>query len=314
MNTGTGTVLTELPDHGRWDFGDFPYGLEPLTLPEPGSLEAADSGSVPAEFTLTCRHIAAIAAGGGPAERVQPADSEDRLYWFRWITGHQVTFILWQLLSRELARLPEEGPERDAALKAMTRYVRGYCAMLLYTGSMPRTVMGDVIRPSMFLQHPGFSGTWAPDHKPVQALFRGKKLPCVRDSADLAQAVHVYQVIHAGIAARLVPSGRSLLQEASVPSGVQHPDVLGVVYDNYFLTLRSRPSSRDVVAQLLRRLTAIALDVKDNALYPDGAEAGSELPEELTRPEVTGHERDFLAILSEVAEEATGSPALASDR
>ncbi|MEU6172302.1 hypothetical protein ABZ832_10245 [Streptantibioticus parmotrematis] len=307
MTTVTGALLTELPDHQRWDFGDFPYGLEPLTLPEPGTLEGADHGAIAAEFGLACRHIASIAAGDGLAEPVQPADSSDRVYWFRWITGHQITFIIWQLLSRELANLPEDGPARDAALATMTRYVRGYCAMLLYTGSMPRGVYHDVIRPSMFLQHPGFSGTWAPDHRPVQSLFRGRKLDCVRECAELGGAVRVYQIIHSGIAARMVPSGRSLLQDASVPSGVQHPDVLGVVYDNYFMTLRSLPSSRDVVAQLLRRLTAIALDVKDNGLYPDGREAEGELPEELLRPEVVSHEREFLDIVSDVAREATGS-------
>lgn len=315
MRPTTAPVLRELPVPDGWDFGDFPYGLEPLTLPEPGTLgsgpEAPAPGAPLHEFEETCRHLMSAAVQAGPVTGMEPEpdDSSDRLYWFRWITGHQVTFILWQLIARTKDALPEEdGPGRRAGLEAMAELARGYCAMLLYTASTPKEIYQDVIRPSMFLQHRGFSGTWAPDHVPVQSLFRGKKLPCTRDSAQLREAVSMYQTIHAGIAAKLVPSGRSLLQQATRAASVQHPDVLGVLYDNYFMTLRSPATVEDVVAQLLRRLNAIVLDVRANGLHPAGRGADEEIPEELNLPGVLACERDLPAALARVACCATGFP------
>lgn len=315
MRPTTAPVLRELPLLDGWDFGDFPYGLEPLTLPEPGTLGsgpgAPAAGAPLREFEATCRHLLAVAGRPGPVAGIEPEpdESSDRLFWFRWITGHQVTFILWQLIARTKDALPEEdGPRRRAGLEAMTELALGYCAMLLYTASTPKEVYHDVIRPSMFLQHRGFSGTWAPDHAPVQSLFRGKKLACTRDSADLRRAVSMYQTIHAGIAAKLVPSGRSLLQQTAQATAVQHPDVLGVLYDNYFMTLRSPATVEDVVAQLLRRLNAIVLDVRTNGLYPAGRGGDEDLPAELNLPEVLACERDLAATVARVACVATGFP------
>lgn len=296
-------VLTEVPEREGWDFGDFPYGLEPLTLPDPGT--AADgSGPCPAFAGLSGR-LERISRRGVPGE-VEPVESSDRLYWFRWITGHQVTFILWQLVARALESAERDGKTREGALLAAAEFTRGFSAMLLYTSSTPKDVYHEVIRPSMFLQHRGFSGTWAPDFGPVRGLYRGKGLPegDTPGVAALTHEVKFYQQVHAGIAAKLVPSGRSLLQDSTQTTEVHHPDVLSVVYDNYFMTLRARTSLQDVVAQLVRRLNAVALDVSLNGLYAAGEP--EDQPEELTTPDVLACEKDFVGVLASVAACAAG--------
>jgi hypothetical protein len=306
-------LRTELPKGDSWDFGDFPYALEPLWLPDAHAF--GDGDSVPdgrGRFEATCLRLLEIASGDGPPVDVEDADSAERLFWFRWITGHQLTFILWQLTARAAHEVSDAVGEADqaAGLRRLTQYVRGYSAMLLYTSSVPRDVYHDVIRPSMFLQHRGFSGGWAPDHDPIRDLLRGRRLPCADhpESVELRRAVKTVQLIHFGIAAKLVPNGRSLLRQSVSTTSLRDPSVLGVLYDNYFIVLREPTSTPDVVAQLLRRLNAVALDVSANGLYPGGAERG---PEELDTDEVLEYERDFLRIITEAGSLAAGFPAAA---
>jgi hypothetical protein len=299
-------VLTGVPVREGWDFGDFPYGLEPLTIPDAGTEPDGDGPC--SRFAGLCTHLEHIFHSGVPGS-VEPVESSDRLYWFRWITGHQVTFVLWQLVARELAMAERGERDREAALAAAALFTRGFSAMLLYTSSTPIDVYHEVIRPSMFLQHRGFSGTWAPDFAPVRDLYRGKGLPD-DDSPGvkvLRDEVGFYQRVHGGIAAKLVPSGRSLLQDAAGAAEAPHPDVLSVVYDNYFMTLRAPTSLPDVVAQLLRRLNAVALDASENGV--DSVSDAEDPPDELTSPEVRSCEAGFVGLLADVAACAAGSPA-----
>jgi len=77
-------------------------------------------------------------------------------------------------------------------------YIRAYCALLLYWGSCPPSVYDAVIRPSMRLRHPSFSGTWAADYWPVKDLLRGRRMPFgeVRESPDVRNAVRLQQLVH----------------------------------------------------------------------------------------------------------------------
>ncbi|MEU8654860.1 hypothetical protein [Streptomyces sp. NPDC048737] len=300
------------PRTSVWEFGDFPYGLEPLTMPSVGHATASFSElphPVPEcdrDFVLLQLSVLADSAPVGAPEGDEP--SQEQLFWFRWITGHQITFLIWHLMGRLLERTGDRNLLDERALTRLETYTHGYCAMLLYTGSCPRELYHSLIRPRMYLQHRGFSGTWASDFVPVRGLFRGRGLAGsqVPETTGLARAVELNKTIHDGIAARLVPEGRSLLQQAMEGSTVRLSQRTALLYDNFFMTLRAEVSEEGIVAQLLHRLRAVALDVSRQGLYPLGHE-GDERPAELRSPEVADCENRFGHVLREVADAAVGA-------
>ena len=305
-------MLADLPADLKWEFGGFAYGLEPLTLPEPGAPDDATAfgADLADAYSHACELIWDAQAGDVPG--LVPGISKEELYWFRWITGHQLSFISWRLMAQladdaESGRLPAE-----IALAQMRRYVLLYSAMLVYTGSCPRGLYHDVIRPSMWLRHRSFSGSWAPDFWPVRDLLRVRHLafPPSDELTEFVKAVKVHQLVHDGIAARLVPNGASLLRQSSARR--MDMRLLHVIYDNYFLTLRAQVGRHEVVAQLLRRVMAITQDVAVNGLCPDGD--GSELPAELLGSGAIASVNEFAGILLDAACAAAGSPVGARTR
>ncbi|WP_406098974.1 hypothetical protein [Streptomyces sp. NBC_01013] len=299
-------ALCELPADGRWDFGGFAYGLEPLILPAVGDADSP-AGEVPIrDYAGSCRRLAALGEGGLLTPEVQPCESPDELFWFRWLTGHQVCFVVWRLIAQLVEDLSQGRRPADEVLPQISQYVDGYSAMLLYTGSCPPGLYNELIRPSMRLRHRAFSGAWAPDYWPIRDLFRRSRLPGLAstDAGELLDAMTLLQLVHEGVAARLVTNGRSLLREATV-RGPGHR-LAGLIYDSYFTTLRAPVPRHEVVAQLLRRLVAIAQDVTANGLYaPDDAD---ERPAELQRPEVVKCENSLVDILLGVAQYACDLP------
>ncbi|MEY9877082.1 hypothetical protein ABH931_006605 [Streptacidiphilus sp. MAP12-33] len=319
MNRGGTEERVTDPWAGTWDYGDFPYGLELLTLPPIGHASAADPG-LPCLLPdcdpgVVLPRLRPLAAGGAPPG-TGAGDAEptvDQLYWFRWITGHQTTFLIWRLMGRILDRHSVAEPLDDDALARLTTFVRGYCAMLLYTGSCPRAVYQDLIRPRMFLQHRSFSGTWSPDYAPVRGVFRGRG-PVLTNSpaaAELARAVDLHRTIHEGIAARLVPEGESLLQQAIEQVAVRPSPRTALLYDNFFLTMRADVGERELTAQLLRRLLPVALDLEQHGLHPGGL-PDAERPQHLRDPAVTRCEEQVGQVLHQVGEAAVDATRLAA--
>lgn len=305
---GSAALARELPDPTGWSFGDYPYALEPLTLPDPG--QAADGpdrltqGEVAAAYRVL---VAAVRAGSPTTTRVD-RDGLERLFWFRWIVGHHISFVLWRLIDEELRRLEAGIGDQAAGTAAVTEHVRGYCGMLLYTSSCTREIYQQVIRPSMHRLHRTFSGTWAPDYRPVRALFRGRRLPPGADRADrLADQVRLSQRIHLGVAAKLVTGGRSLLQQAAAEQTVGRPHLWGRVFDCYFLTVRAPVTGPVIVAQLLRRQQAVLIDLATNGLYPAVAGGGEKAPKELRDPAVADCERDLAGTLLRTGGLAAGT-------
>jgi hypothetical protein len=304
MRRDTRPVFTELPANGSWDFGGLSYGLEPLTLPDVGMPTTVSRHDMPGAagdaFRETCRRIRLIGDRGAAAD-VERCPAPEEQFWFRWITGHQVCFVVWRLMAQVMDELTGDRLPPAFALDQLRHYVRGYCAMLLYTGSCPRDIYHSLIRPSMRLRHPSFSGGWAPDYWPVRDLFRGREEPpgWHSDQTELRRAIRLHELVHNGVAAKLVPDGRSLLRQSSARA--QDVRLLNVIYDNYFMTLRAPVSRHDVVAQLLRRLVAIAQDVAVNALHPEGLTDLDDIPEELVSTEVADCESSFIEILWQVA-------------
>lgn len=303
-------AVSDLPARGRWDFGGFAYGLEPLVLPTVGApdIEPDDPAAVASAdaYAETCWRLHALGERGLLTPDVEPSDTPDELFWFRWITGHQVCFIVWRLIAQLLDDLNQGRRSADEVIEPMSRYVDGYSAMLLYTGSCPRPLYNVLIRPSMRLRHRAFSGSWAPDYWPIRDLFRRRQVAAMAgaDTGELTDAIALLHLVHDGVAARLVTNGKSLLREAAI-RGPGHR-LAGVFYDSYFLTLRTPVPRHEVVAQLLRRLVAIAQDIAANGVYP--MDDGDDRPAELQKAEVAKCENGLVDILLDVARHACELP------
>jgi hypothetical protein len=304
MTAVVSEALSDLPATGQWDFGGFAYGLEPLVLPAVGAPHAEHDPAVavPREaHAQICWRIRTLGERGLLTPEVDRCDDPDELFWFRWITGHQVCFVVWRLIAGLLDDLSQGRRTAAEVVGPISRYVDGYSAMLLYTGSCPPDLYGVLIRPSMRLRHRAFSGAWAPDYWPIRDLFRRKQLPNMSgaDTGELVDAIKLLHLVHNGVAARLVTNGKSLLREAAVRG--PRTRQAGMIYDTYFATLRAPATRPEVVAQLLRRLVAIAQDVAANGLYALGDE---ERPPELRQAEAVKCENGLLDIVLGVAEQA----------
>jgi hypothetical protein len=307
MRRGATAPLTDLPASPGWDFGGFAYGLEPLVLPavtEPDALRDRAGPVPPARgYAETCLRIREYSDGSAPA--TERCGTAEELFWFRWITGHQVCFVIWRLMGQLLDDVDRCRTRAAAALEPMCRYIDGYSAMLLYTGSCPQELYHLLIRPSMALRHRAFSGSWAPDYAKVRELFRGRPPAPMSngDAGELLDCLKLHNLVHDGVAAKLVPGGRSLLSQAG--GGRLNRDVVGMIYDTYFMTLRLPVTRHQVVGQLLRRLVAIAQDIAANGLYAADDDRGA-LSNQFHTAEVIKFEKGLLEILFEVARFACG--------
>lgn len=253
------------PAHLDWDFGDFPYGLEPLLMPVAGQPAAAASlpGLLPAaDIARTLAALDLPPGGSGAA----PADDTDTLYWFRWITGHQVTMLLWHLMTELAAGAAETGAADERTLAHLEACTDGYTAMLDYTGSCPPEIYRTLIRPRMYLHHRAFSGLWAADFVPLRRLLRGQRPPWMAGPSGnrLSAAVARSRTQHEVVAARLVPAGASLLQQSAATTAVRPTPRTAALFDSFFLTARALVGRDAVVAQLLHRVRAVALDLAAN--------------------------------------------------
>ncbi|QIS09870.1 hypothetical protein [Nocardia arthritidis] len=279
------------PQVTEWNYGAYRYGLEPLYLPN--SKECVERGRFGALMPKPCDLDAVRLA--------EPPDLDllDEVFWFRWITGHQITFVLWQLTARILGR-----PTMDQeTAEVLTFLAEGYSAILLYTSSCTRDSYERVIRPSMYRQHHGFSGSWAPDYMLVRSLYNGRALASEpRDTTErLHRAVRVNQLVHAAVAARLVPGSESLLRTSISEIRLQPRSTLGVVYDQFFMTVREPVPDEEIISQLIRRLRAVLIDVWRNGLYPGGSESYEGLPPELRTPFISECEHRFDGIATGLA-------------
>lgn len=291
-----------------WEFGAYRYGLEPLYLPP--ATDAAQLG----------RPLFRDGSVQGPAREHRPgpgtgaaADLEtaDDLFWFRWITGHQLTFLLWHLMARVLGPARVNGEHNEEAINTLVLLTEGYNAMLMYTSSCTPQAYERFIRPSMYRQHHGFSGVWAPDYAPVRRLFHGRPPEWIRgpEAKTLYEAVQLNHTVHAAVAARLVPGSESLLQQHASVMRLQERTVCGDIYDAYFLTLRTRVDREEISRQLGRRIRALLADTGCNGFYPSGAKTIlAQTPDRLRTPAILDYERRFPDILARLNPLSESSP------
>jgi hypothetical protein len=203
-----------------------------------------------------------------PVFGADPADPEP-LFRFRWIAGHQVSFLLWRAIGDIVHSRQADVPD-ERELEVLAACVDAYSAMLIYSSTVPREHYHEVTRAQMALQHPAFSGTWAPDYRPIRRLFRSRfgwqdDAAC----APLEAAVRRNRKTHAHIADHLVPDGKSLLQRSASGTDATVSQEKEDLYDNFFMTVRRPVGHAEIVAQLDRRVAEFAVDLRRNGLYPN---------------------------------------------
>jgi L-tyrosine peroxygenase len=302
-------VVTVLPQGSEWEYGGHAYGLEPLALP-PRQLRR--SAAVDRRGIATCyQSLTALTPADGGHLRPDGAEEIDRLFWFRWITGHQTTFLLWQLLAAVLDDVGKPGAESEELAEQACSLVRGYTLMLLYASSPTREIYERVIRSPMARQHVNLSGSWARDYAPVRSLIHGKTgLGDGAQAYALRRECEINEEVHNGIAEKVVPSGVSLLRSPKPAGGPwkMRRDTLLWLYDGIFLTSRARLTYKDVVAQLVRRLHAVVLDIHANGLHPPCASSLHEEPPGLRTVELMDRKKNFTTALLDILR-AAGGPA-----
>ncbi|NSC25605.1 L-tyrosine 3-hydroxylase [Streptomyces albus subsp. chlorinus] len=236
--------------------------LRPLFLPPPGREFGPGRGEDPDDGAMEPEVPEYNVFGAHPVET-------ERLFWYRWILGHQVAFALWRAMYEIIGDRRERMPS-PPQLDSLTACVDAYSAMLLYASTVPRAHYHSHIRHRMMLHHPAFSGTWAPDYRPVRRLFRGR-LPWQGDPScqALRAALARNTEAHEYIAGHLVADGRSLLRQSVQAANLTVLRDKEELYDNFFLTVR-RPISRvEFLRHLRERAAEVGADLAHNGLYPN---------------------------------------------
>lgn len=294
-------------------FGDYPYGLELLRLPPLDRLEEDQPGGDPASPLVAAEALADALAAPAASGWGQP-DLVERLFWFRWMVGHQLSFVLWRALGRVLRSAvtvleAESGRDLDDELACRAvALTEGYSAVLVYSATCTRALYDDVIRRAMRLQHRSFSGQWSAEHAPLprlatrlaRAVPRGDSRPGAR---RVVEAYRENARVHTVVGRKLVPGGVtpfSVFQDYAGPRE-QIPASAVHLFDAVFLTLRCEVSSREICVQFLRRLAAMFMDLSSQGLYPGLSSSAHERSAELLTAPLDRYERDQVPILCAAA-------------
>lgn len=278
-------------------YGNRPYGLEYLLLPMRWKSPSADSETI--SLAAPAQH------GTADGCLLPPAKSVPDLFWFRWITGHQISFIAWQLLAAaidEIVHYPRESRALPSARAAL--FTMCYSAMLVYSSSVPRDLYASFVRPRLARQHPAFSGTWARDYRSVARFLRGTDdLGGGPEVRELLAARDVNHEVHEGVTVKLVPNGHSLLRTALESSAATRPPnaMAFLLYDDFFLTERREICYGMVLKQLVRRVVACNADLACNGLYPSCASSHCEEPPAFKSPPIAAIAQQIPHILAATA-------------
>lgn len=262
-----------------FSFGDYPYGTELLELPATPSTHGRNAklANAPKANLLFLPEVNSNPVDESLSSDVWQNPELSLLYWFRWISGHQATFLFWRALARCLvtarSRVPTEILEH--AVSDAVSLTNGYSSMLLYSGSCCPELYRDVFRVFMGLHHRAFSGKWAMDYRGIPKLYGAaiEKLQ-KQGQSELAEllksAYHDNHTMHAAIAQRMVPDGPSLLQQSGLssnaPAEMAHTQQF--YFDSFFLVRRCSVSSYNLRQSLIRRIHLINFDLFENGLYP----------------------------------------------
>lgn len=253
------------------------YSNVPLALPSEWDLELLRDRQ-----TLAAGEEELI--GDDVAAAMAPGDADvasDRLFWFRWITGHQVAFLCWRAAALLLMAEHAPGRHDDHGLERAALWLRTSTTMYVYAASCPREVYHRIIRPTMTLWHAAFSGTWSLDFRPLPGLIADlDDGPWSQDVVRVQRAFREGRQVHAAAARKLVPSGGSILNtfRQSHPAGVPRPETAAFYFDSFFLVRRTRVTQADLVAAARYRAERVLADLNRHGLYVPTADSRHEIP------------------------------------
>ncbi|WP_416968174.1 hypothetical protein [Streptomyces sp. 4F14] len=257
-----------------------------VVLPLPGT-PAAVCDTCPQPLASDLLLVRRAVSGLPPLTLLAPRDL-DELARYRWLVGHRAAFAVWHLQTHALRSLADSSAPSPLAVEHTAFLYDVYCALLRHTGSCSARRYAATVRADMTACHPAFSGEWARDHAPVPELLRAVRArhpaPAV---APLTRAARRSHRVHMEVAERLVPGGRSLLQESGrCPGGTATPVELGL-HDAFFGVVRHPVCERFFAAQLLRLVTRILCDPLPGG-DPDAVRLLSRLAESLVPPHSGG--------------------------
>lgn len=241
-----------------------------------------------------------------PARPRPPTDPDGHTR-YRWITGHQVAFGVWRLLTDKLRALLDDPHPDPSLVRDAARLYDTYSFLLLYTGSCTARRYATTVRSDMAARHPAFSGQWTRDHTALPDLLRQVRrafpAPAV---TPLTEAVRLNRRTHMAIAERLVPDGISLLRQTGRDPAQEPTETERDLSDDYFL-VRRRPLCHDAfAAQIVQRIALITCDLASHGL------AAAHMPSTPHHPGVRrlSHEApELLVHLAETATAHSGLPA-----
>lgn len=241
-------------------FEDYNYSSEILELPAlSDQFIEEDDVSLLLSPDLTKHHLSNISLH---------FDSMDT-YRFRWVTGHQIMFMFWHILNKELVQTSEVLDEEK--LDHYIKIMDGCALVYEYTGSCTEDYYQRYIRPSMVLTHKAFSGYWAADYGRLPQLIR--KVTQFSSSSEaikkrqnrLKEAYANSQKSHISVAKRLVPEGESLLKSAKNDGIEVTRDQIKAhhyrLYDFFFLVQRTPVSTAYFNRSLTRRIEMVYHDL-----------------------------------------------------
>jgi hypothetical protein len=158
--------------------GEEARGLDTLFMP-PVPLKFAvlerpsPQSTISLELEAARRDIGHVFAGKQHDVRRPLTVHDRRIFWYRWVMGHQVSIIIWYLINVQLRAGRENEAQERETVERLELLTDSYSCMLRYSGSCPPATYEHFIRPQMEKHHPRFSGTWAPDYIPVRRFFLG---------------------------------------------------------------------------------------------------------------------------------------------
>lgn len=245
-------------------FGDYRYGTEILMMPQP------DEPFLPVHQEETKNEWIDQPCDFMPDETGE-INSENQ-FWFRWITGHQMMFILWRQLTTAMQQTVHHMD--DEYMDHCTQIMDGCSVIFEYTGFMPQDFYLENIRTFMALAHKGFSGFWAADYKYIPKLTR--QLMQAKYAGKLAQAQKGFKEsymlghkIHMAVAKKLVPGGDSLLKNAKKEGHnfTRAKEHHYMHYDFFFLVHRQLVTATQFKVSTEKRKQVIIEDLANNNLY-----------------------------------------------
>lgn len=269
----------------------FPYGHAPLDLPSswPELRRRSSPGGswallAPAWLQETGQLLdpgrsRSLEQTGFPDQaRLPVATDPERLFWFRWITGHQLIFFGWralELILEDVRRGIAAGSTAEPApVEWAIELLQFYSATFIYTATCPRSLYEAHIRPWMRLAHASFSGSWAREWQPLLALLSWVTGRAHGSSDEvlrrLRNAIRNNAYVHMAVARKLVPDGESVQEHFRASGrGDDTPEAdRHYFYDAFFFVRRGDPTPETLLAQLKLRAELVLADLAANGLYP----------------------------------------------